>query len=142
MTEKADLIPNELRQAFHEIVGHFTSWRPPLPEIELIIDGKYQPMSAICELVSVHSDALPIEVRERMLSALRAEEVDRALHTGQPMLLGEIAHLLRGDREHPSIRELEVQLATDCTYKTASLCLLRLIQTQKSRYLARIKPSR
>lgn len=139
MTEAADPIPNDLRQAFHEIVWHLKSWRPPLPEIEVRIGGTYLRMSAVCDFVSKYSDALPMEVHEQLLSVLRAHELDRALHTEHPVLLGELAHLLHGERERLNIRQLEAQLAAERTYKTAGLCLLTLIEARRTRYLARTR---
>ena len=139
MTEHADPIPNELRQAFHEIALHVKAWRPPLPEIELHINGTYQPMSEVCKLVSTYNDALPKEVHEHVLSALRAHEFDRALHTEQPILIGEIAQLLLRQNDAPSMRQLEARLAAECNYKTASFCLLKLFEAQRARFLARTK---
>jgi hypothetical protein len=140
VTERADPIPDELRQAFHEILWNFRSWRPPLPEIEVSINGTFRPMGAICHLVSMYSDALPTEAHDQLLTALRAPELHRPLHTEQPMLLGEIVHLLRSEREQLNTRELEAILCGECTYKTASFCLIKLIERQRARYLARTAP--
>jgi hypothetical protein len=139
VSEQADPIPIDLRQAFHEILWHFKAWRPPLPEIEVSIAGRYEPMSAVCGLAGKYTDVLPIEAQEQLLSALRAQEPDRALDTERPVLLGEIARLMRSERERLNIRELEAKLAVECTYKTAGACLLELIENQRARYLARIR---
>jgi hypothetical protein len=142
VTEEAEPIPNELGQAFHEILWNFNAWKPPLPEIEVNINGTYQPMSAVCDLVSNYGDALPVEVHERLLSTLRAEEFGQAPSNEQPMLLCEIAHLIRGDRERLNIRQQEAHLAAECTYKTAAFCLMTLIESQRARYFSRTRPKR
>ena len=128
----AEPIPIDLRQAFHEILWNFKAWRPPLPEIEVSIAGRYEPMSVVCGFVGEYRDALPMEVRELLLSALRAQDSDQPLDTERPMLLGEIVRLI-------NTCELEAKLPVKCTYKTAAACVLELIEKQRARYLGRIR---
>jgi len=102
--EKSDAIPGQLSRAFGEVVEHFTGWRPPLPEIEVIVGRTFHPMSAVCFTVIKYDHQMPAEVARQLYSFV-----------------------------HDRHKDLALKLAISPTYRTGAICLLRLISDKKSK---------
>ena len=103
MTEpSADSIPSELADAFGRAVFDFFDWSPALPELEVAINRRPFPMTAVADLVEGFRDPLPSPVVDRLFSYM--------------------------DARHQSLKE---RLAADPCYSTGAHCLRQLIESRK-----------
>jgi hypothetical protein len=109
MTEQKEQIPQDLADAFHQVVWRYADWQPPNPEIEVKLRRQYHSMSVVCSLVVSFDDPLPEDVFDQLYGYLHAQH-----------------------------RELKERLGKGSTYSAGSYCLFRLIDERKAEYAMRM----
>jgi hypothetical protein len=101
-----DAIPRDLAEAFQDAVSFYrNSWSPAEHGPEVSIEGKRYAILDVCALVSKFDDPLP-----------------------QATLYWFLGHM---DARYTDLRDY---LASHPTYKSAALCLSKLIRDSKTEY--------
>jgi hypothetical protein len=101
-----DAIPAKLAEAFQDALSFYrTSWSPAEHGPEVSIEGKPHTIVAVCSLVSQFDDPLPQAILYWLLGHMDARYTD-----------------------------LKDYLATHPTYKSAALCLSKLIRDRTTEY--------
>jgi hypothetical protein len=101
-----DAIPPNLAEAFRDaLLFYRTSWTPAAHGPEVSIKGRAFTITAVCHLVSEFADELPQNILPYLLD--------------------------RMDLRYANLKE---ELVTHPTYKTAALCLAKLIRDSTTEY--------
>jgi hypothetical protein len=103
-----DPIPQNLQDAFRDVVHLYSDWSPALPDREISIDGKPFSMSTVCGFVSGFDDQLPEDLFEVLSSYMHTQDQD-----------------------------LQEELAVHESYASGGRCLRKLMERRRDAYRQR-----
>jgi hypothetical protein len=109
--EQKERIPQDLSDAFRQVVGHYSTWISSEPEITVRINNASYPMSVVCSVVVRFSDPLPEDVFDQLYGYMHAQH-----------------------------RELKEKLGRESTHSAGAYCLFRLIDERKADHAKRKSP--
>lgn len=102
----SDPIPNDLIEAFDQVVRFMSDWRPPEPERAVRLKGTFCTMSEVCRLLGMSSVRLPPDIFDHLSSVYI-------------------------DASHKHLSE---KLGAERTYAAGADFLLKLIDDRKAEY--------